>query len=215
MFWQLLLRLGRRTLEIPHRGFPSFHGNPCSFDRDWGVETSSIVWLTNPTSSHFGHGVRYEGCDPHACRWAIETANVDLSRFYFVDVGCGKGRPLLIASRYDFAHLVGIDYSRKLCLLADRNMRKCDVPREKFEIVCKDAVEFKFPQHDLFVYFYNPFDGEILDAVLSNLQAATLENKVFVAFEGKNRDLLMSYHWLSKIANGPNIVLHSSVTNRA
>src|SRR6267143_2098992 len=95
----LLARAVRRALETPRRGLPKFQTNTNSFDRDWGTKTSGIVWLTNPHSKNFIYGIRYEPCNAEACKWAIDNVGIDTSRLYFIDVGCGKGRPLLIASR--------------------------------------------------------------------------------------------------------------------
>ncbi len=45
-----LIRLGRRILDIPRKGFPVLHPkkDECGFDEKYGVETSKLVWLTNP-----------------------------------------------------------------------------------------------------------------------------------------------------------------------
>src|SRR4029077_13619528 len=37
-----------------------------------------------------------------------------------LDVGCGKGRLLAMAAAYGFTHIIGIDFSKKLCEAASR-----------------------------------------------------------------------------------------------
>ena len=110
--YHLIKRIVGRLLEIPQRGLPRLSHNRSRFDEEWGTETEKLVWLTNPSSKNFVHGVRYEACSPGACRWAIETSQIDFPQFNFVDVGSGKGRPLLIASRYPFANLIGLSIRR-------------------------------------------------------------------------------------------------------
>jgi len=208
--YNLLMRALRRLLEIPRRGFPTLRPNRTSFDEQWGTETEEIVWLTNPGSKNFVHGVRYEACSPTACRWAIENAPVDLSTFYFVDVGCGKGRPLLIASQYPFKRLVGIEYSAKLCDQAHANLAAAGVSRSRFEICCQDAADCKFAMHNTFAYLHNPFDHEILRAVLKRMSQLAETNQVVVAYEGPRREQFSHCSWLRQRGNGPNVALFCS-----
>jgi SAM-dependent methyltransferase len=208
--YNLLLRALRRLSEIPRRGFPTLRPNRTSFDEQWGTETEKIVWLTNPGSKNFVHGVRYEACSPTACGWAIENAPVDLSRFYFVDVGCGKGRPLLIASQYPFKHLVGIEYSAKLCDQAHANLTAAGVSPARFRIFCIDAVDFEFTPQDTFAYLHNPFDHEILSQVLRRLRKLAETNRLVVAYEGPRREQLAHCPWLHLLANGPSVSLFGS-----
>ncbi len=203
-------RIIRRISEIPQRGLPMLRLTPTTFDREYGVETTKLVWLTNPFAKNFAHGVRYEACNPEACKWAIGAAAIDTREFFFVDMGCGKGRPLIIASRYEFSQLIGVDYSRRLCRRASRNLKICAVDESRFRIVNLDAAEFEFPDHNLFVYFFNPFDREILTRVLQNLEAVACRFRVIVAFEYPNREILESCHWLRKHSEGPNILLLTS-----
>jgi SAM-dependent methyltransferase len=202
----LIDRTVRRIKDIPRRGLPELHPHPSTFDEEFGVETDRLVWLTNPASKNYAHGSRYQGCSPVSCRWAIDTAKIDTKKFWFIDVGCGKGRAMLVASRYEFPRLVGIDYSKKLCKIANDNLHKCDIPESRFEIVCTDATEFRFPNHDLFLYFYNPFDATVLHVVLENLRSAG--NQVYIGFEGPGRSEPAKCEWLDLIAEGQNVVLY-------
>lgn len=206
----LVNRIVRRVLEIPQRGWPILHTRVSTFDKEFGVETSQLVWLTNPFARNYEHGYRYEACDPNSCQWAIETSGINPREFCFIDIGCGKGRPLLIASRFDFPRLVGVDYSPKLCAQAERNLRQCGVEESRFQIICQDATEFAFPAQSLFVYLYNPFDGEILEQVLANLKRTADQGRIWLAFEGKGRHLPAKCVWLRNLAEGPNVVLYAS-----
>jgi len=203
--YNLMMRTVRRLLEIPRRGFPAIRPNRTAFDKQWGTETEKIVWLTNPGSKNFIHGVRYEACSPAACRWAIENAHVDLSQFYFVDIGCGKGRPLLIASKYPFQRLIGVEYSARLCSQARANLAAAYVPSQSFEIFCSDAADFEFTAHDTFAYLHNPFDRKILAQVLNRLRDVAQTHRLIVAYEGPEREHLASCPWLCQLGAGPNV----------
>ena len=192
-------RVVRRVLDIPRKGLPVFRSKPLEggFDKEYGVETASLVWLTNPFSKNFGQGCRYEASNPLDVQWAISTSGIDTSQFSFVDVGCGKGRPLIVASTYAFPKLVGIEYSPRLCKQSVANLLKCGVPPDRFEIVCADATEAAFPDGDLFVFFYNPFAPPIIRRVLENLRAH--KGRLFVTFTGQFRGEMENHSWLRKV----------------
>ena len=166
----VISRVWRRLLEIPSRGLPTGLRND-SFDAQHGTNTSGIVWLTNLKSENFASGIRYEPCPARQCELAIEQADIDPAQFYFVDVGCGKGRALLIASRYGFQSLVGVEYSAELCRVAQRNLAICGA--EKARIIHADATQFTYPKGSTFAFFFHPFHADVLEIVLDRLRATT------------------------------------------
>jgi SAM-dependent methyltransferase len=190
-FYNLSVRVIRRAWELPSRGFPmltqSYHE---PFDDDLGVNTSGVVLLTNVRSKNFTHGFRYEPCSPTQVRWAIDHSGVDPKEFSYIDIGCGKGRALIIASQYHFAELTGVDYSSKLCKIASANLHKLQI---QARIVCQDAVQFQIPERDVFIFLFNPFDAVVLRKVLSNLQAA---KRVVVVYAGPGRGVVEEQAWL-------------------
>jgi SAM-dependent methyltransferase len=188
-------RVVRRTLEIPTKGFPKGQTNRDSFDETFGVKTSGIVWLTNFRTENSSHGVRYEPCSPARCSWVMENAGIDPKEFAFIDVGCGKGRPLIIASQHGFAELIGVEHSAKLCRIATANMQKI---RVSAQIICQDASSFQFPDKDVFVFFYHPFDSVILNKVLNNLRSS---RRVVVGYEGSGREAVAKHGWLKRFAD--------------
>jgi len=204
----LAVRLIHRIEEIPQRGFPEFREYPSDFDRQYHVKTSGIVWLTNPFSKNFSHGIRYQACSPEACRWAIDSANIDVKEFWFVDMGCGKGRALIVASFYDFAHVIGVDYSERLCRQARANLARCGVDSERCEVVCTDATTYDFPDRNLFVFLNNPFDAQTIRVVLERLRSHG--SALFVAFAGAGRVELQTMEWLLQVGGGPDIDLFSN-----
>ena len=178
VLYNLSVKLIQRTLDIPSRGLPKPQGSREPFDEALGVETSGVVWLTNLRNKNFVHGIRYEPCSPVKCRWAIENSGIHPREFSFIDIGSGKGRALIVASKYGFAGLSGVEYSSKLCKIATANFEKLGIPAQ---VVCRDAVDFKFPDEDIFVFFYNPFGPAVLRKVLANLRST---KRVVVAFQG-------------------------------
>lgn len=192
ILYNLAVRAIRRTLEIPSRGFPKPHAwEP--FDETFHVRTSGIVWCTSLRSENFIDGTRYEPCSPGGCEWAIANCGIDPQELAFIDIGCGKGRPLIIASQHNFAQLIGIDYSSKLCKIATANLKKLNISAS---IICTDAARFEFPERDIFAFFYHPFGPRVLNTVLDHLRCA---KRIVVAYQGSGRDAVHEHTWLKSM----------------
>jgi SAM-dependent methyltransferase len=89
----------------------------------------------------------------------------------FLDLGAGKGRVVLLAARYPFARVIGVELSESLAAVARRNVATIGVrPRcGPIEIVTADAVDFEIPDDVSVVYMNNAFRGSTFDAVIGNL----------------------------------------------
>lgn len=90
----------------------------------------------------------------------------------FVDFGAGKGKSLLMAARYPFVRIVGVEYSQPLCRIAQLNIEKwrrrtgCTTP---MEVRQGDAAAYEFQHDETTIFLYNPFDEAILEKVMENL----------------------------------------------
>jgi hypothetical protein len=200
--YNISARIFRRTLEIPFRGFPKGQIDREPFDEIFGVQTSGVVWMTNFKSENSSRGVRYEPCSPSKCRWAMEQAGINPKEFTFIDVGSGKGRPLIIASQHNFTELIGVEHSPKLCDIARANMKKLDISAQ---IICQDASNFHFPKKEIFAFFYHPFDAIVLAKVLANLRS---HRRVVVAYEGRGRANVAKQNWLKPVASRDDVVVY-------
>jgi SAM-dependent methyltransferase len=100
------------------------------------------------------------------------------SGYTFIDIGSGRGRALFVAAEYPFRRIEGIEFATELHLQARENIlafrgvrRKCT----RIECVNMNAIEYPFPDEDLVLYLFNPFDSRVMEKVLSNLETS-LEN---------------------------------------
>lgn len=57
-------------------------------------------------------------------RWQEFGPAYGIEDYTFVDIGCGKGRAVLLASEVRFREIVGIELNTKLAVLA-RKMQRC------------------------------------------------------------------------------------------
>lgn len=96
----------------------------------------------------------------------------------FVDFGCGKGRVVLAAASLPVKRVVGVDISPELCAVARENVQHnlSSLACKEVEIVATDATTFEVPDDMTVAYMYNPFKGEIFEAVLNNIIASWKRN---------------------------------------
>jgi len=147
-----------------------FFPHPDAFDRRLGVQTAGISSLFWKRLLHRKDFFRYQAVDESYFREAIK----DVPRWPFIDMGCGKGRALILAHEAGFTDLTGVDFSAKLCRAARGNLTRLGI---RASVICQDAGEFQFPRHPAIVFFYNPFGSDLMQRVLAN---AGSEPRIFV-----------------------------------
>lgn len=93
----------------------------------------------------------------------------------FVDLGSGKGRALMLASRYGFRKVIGIEFSEELCATARDNLgkflRKCP-SRSQVEVINSDVTRYRMQDDETVFFLLDPFHAPVLTAVMDNLRAS-------------------------------------------
>jgi SAM-dependent methyltransferase len=145
-----------------------------SFDSRFGTDTGGIVQPAELGIEDPGireKAILYLGSPPRVTRWMLRNAGVEPTDFCFVDLGCGKGRVLLLASELPFRRVVGVEISAGLCAIARRNAGLFRPPtrRAEIEVHNADATRFQFPETNLLVHMYHPFDPELTVKVFEHL----------------------------------------------
>lgn len=124
--------------------------------------------------------------------WCIEALGIDPWDYSFIDYGSGRGRALLTAARLPFRKVVGVEFSRSLHEEACENIAYYP----KSEIACSDvaavhgnAVDFDLPDGNCVAFFFNPFQGQVLDAVAGRIEAACRQapRRIHVIFYNSKR----------------------------
>jgi SAM-dependent methyltransferase len=91
----------------------------------------------------------------------------------FVDFGSGKGRALLVASQFCFRRIIGVEFSRELCAIARENVSRYAARHPRLppiEVIEADASEVPIEPDASVLYFFNPFDAQVMRQVLSNVE---------------------------------------------
>jgi|GEM_PF-489744 len=170
---------------------------PEGFDARFGTDTEEMMNL-----GALGHIVSAPGRARDRVVHDYQTLSADVVEvplrmslppdrkdFVFVDLGCGKGKPLLVASRFPFKRIVGVDISESVIAIARSNIEnfgkhEAAASKERFELVVTPVESFVFPKEPLVVYMYNPFPPATMELVLDKLVASLRETR---------RDVLLMY----------------------
>ena len=167
-----LRRLKRRKLrELSLDGFDAEHGTDTA-----GVLVGREL---GPAVTGSGHlVVPYETTSAAAIRLPLDSLGIDFTQFVFIDLGCGKGKPLLVAASYPFRRLIGVDISPACIAVARRNLDRFGpekIDASRVELRVGDVEDFEFPGEPLVLYLYNPFPGAVLEGVIAKLETSLRE----------------------------------------
>lgn len=145
-----------------------------SFDRKFGTDTIKPVAVSDlgAIGEHTADAVFYWPTDSSAFRPMMMAVEKHIRGSTFIDIGCGKGRPLFLAAEYPFSSIIGVEFSRALCEVAERNvqiMQKVDSKYSNIKVDCADITSWTFPQTPLVIYLFDPFGANVMQKFISNL----------------------------------------------
>jgi SAM-dependent methyltransferase len=164
---------------------PSAH----PFDLEYGTDTGGLIPGEQLVSGRRNDlwNTAYYGISPSGFNQMMEALDLDWQRFTFVDLGSGKGRALLLASRYPFGRIVGVEIAPELSAVAAANIQRFSAPWQRCrEIESRngDAAEFVYPAGPLVLFLYQPFLAPVLKRCVRNLakSLAAERREVYVVY---------------------------------
>lgn len=177
------------------------------FDLRYGVDTSGLIWgerlRSGQQAEYWATG--YYGISPSVFWQAIDRLALDWPRYTFVDVGCGKGRALMLALRYPFRRVVGVELSPGLANVANGNLQRfraewrLDIPAQA---TAGDATLFDLPTGGLVLYLYHPFAAPVMRQFLTHLRRSieAEPREVYLLYMNPEMDeLLRESSFLTKL----------------
>jgi SAM-dependent methyltransferase len=137
-------------------------------DRRQGIETALRVSLHEIGLAAPGR-IGYTPSPLLALRRALRERDVT-PEDVLLDIGCGKGRVLVQATRYPFGRVIGVEIAPDLFETAKKNLsgvtnRRCG----SIELVCSDILDYEIPDDVTVVYMYNPFRGPIFQTAMARI----------------------------------------------
>jgi len=155
--------------------------------------------------------VRYEATPVNFFHSVVSKLALDYPATVFIDFGSGKGRTLLLACRYPFHSIIGIEISPALCEIANDNINRYLAGHKtssEIAILCKGIEEFEYdglsiPAH-LLVYIFNPCTGLVLAPAVEKLSRLVSQgvSVTIIYLNPVWLEVLMNASWLKQVKYG-------------
>lgn len=173
------------------------------FDVRYGVDTGGIepLWKFKILSRNVRFGVRYQPTNEQELTDAVNFLHEDPQTLTFIDLGCGKGRTLLVASKLGFKQVIGVEFARELVQIARVNLAKMGIVNAT--VIHGDAADFQSFSSDFVLYLYNPFSQEVMRRVVANLRESHSKRLFLIYSDPECADLLDSSGFLSRFGCPP------------
>ncbi len=159
----------------PNRGF--LH----PFDRKYGTDTGGYLGPEELVKgrANDAHNYGYSAIAPSvfreaARRWreSLPAVAGRVEAYSFVDLGCGKGRAVLLAAELPFRKVIGVELVDELATIAENNAARWDKvgnAKARIRVMRQDAMKFLWPRAPLLVYLYNPFACSLVGQIAARL----------------------------------------------
>lgn len=122
----LLKKVARRLLGRPQ---PAAAIAVHPFDLEHGTDTSGLIERQHLHTGHANdaENTAYFGVPPSRFinaveQWRATPGTLPVEQYRFIDLGCGKGRAVLLASRMTFRDVVGVELHPELAAVAQVNL---------------------------------------------------------------------------------------------
>ena len=103
-----------------------------------------------------------------ALKFLQKSKSVNLSDFSFTDLGCGKGKVLILASNYAISEIKGVELDPELISICKSNLKT--IKGQNIKVYLRDVNSFdEFREREI-IYCFNSFGGETLKSVLEKLE---------------------------------------------
>jgi SAM-dependent methyltransferase len=206
--WSLIHRGLRQTLrDALHPPPPQpFSTIIHPFDLEHHTDTSGTLpalELADP-HPHSVYTTAYHAIPPsrlHAIldAWRDTPPLHPISQTTFLDLGCGKGRALLLASQLPFRHILGVELNPRLAHIAARNLelwQQAHPNAPPIEVLCQDATTVTFPPGPCRLDLYNPFAPALVARLIDHLvhTFASRPNQLDILYFTPDADPLFAAH---------------------
>ncbi len=164
-----------------------------NLSQEWllGISTRGFAPAPRPDAVHYAT-ISYSDTREVLRRLDLQPTDT------FVDVGAGKGRVLCLAAQHRVRQVIGIEYSSELVSIARRNVSHMRGKQSPVEVHLGAAEDFDYSAASV-LYFYNPFEANVLDVVLHKLSVDRAGKPLRLAFvleTAEQRAVFLKHEWL-------------------
>jgi SAM-dependent methyltransferase len=187
--------LDAASITIQRRLRPAPEITPHPFDTAHGTDTGGLIsgaeLASGRSNDRFITG--YAAVPPSRFRGILERWQASdpahaIGEYCFVDLGCGKGRAVLLASEAGFREAMGVELNPALAMIAQANADGWTAAGKghcPVRIQQADALEFEWPSGACVGFLFNPIGGGLMEQ---------LANRMAAVFRDRPSDLEVLYY---------------------
>lgn len=132
----------------------------------YGSNTFAPVELKNLTivDGDLKKASRYEAVSFYMLEQLFTAFRKISHKTSITDLGCGKGRMMMVAPHFGFKDITGIDFAKEVCEQAEANMRKIQgqFPDIKWKVINQNVEKYEIAANDCVFFMFNPFSHSVL-----------------------------------------------------
>lgn len=126
------------------------------------------------TGNNIKEGSPYEAASFYMIAQLLTAFRKISGQTSIIDLGCGKGRMMMVAPHFGFSGITGIDFAKEACEQAVANLKKKEkqFPKIKWKVVAKDVEDYVISPSDSVFFLFNPFNQTVLKNFVKKLEAS-------------------------------------------
>ncbi len=136
--------------------------------------TSSPVELSdlNTGSNNIENSSRYEAVNYFVLEAMLKRIRQLTPATIFTDLGCGKGRAMVVAAYSGFTQINGVDFAKEVCEMAVENMQITSqyISGMSFRVVCSNVLDYEISPDESVFFMFNPFAEETIRKFLRKIE---------------------------------------------
>lgn len=157
-------------------------------EKKYHINTSKIedIKKLSIKGDNAEHAEIYQGANYFLLEKIFDYLQTIETNQNILDFGCGKGRVLAVAAYYGFEKITGVEFAKKLCDEARKNIIPVQqkFPKKIFNVIHANAVDHTIEKDTNVFFFFNPFDEVVMLDVAKNILQSLKENprEVYVVY---------------------------------
>jgi hypothetical protein len=201
----------QRVRRQPDDTRPQVH----PFDSRYHVDTSGLIGGGDLRTGHRNDvfNTAYYGMAPSRFQsvmadWIADETHPPIENYSFVDLGCGKGRAVLMASMFPFRQAIGVELHPGLARTAESNVAAWTAAQRALcpiRILCQEATDFEFPVGACLLYLFNPFTAPVMKLLIDGVEtqfAGRPRMLDLIYFNPEAEQLLTAHHGFELLWTG-------------
>lgn len=145
------------------------------FDLNSGVETRKRkIYNSN---EFFDYMPSYKKTVTNALLYLKK--NYQLKHYNFLDIGCGKGKTMILASKYSFKQITGYEIDKDVFSVLKKNINQKKFRNFK---VYNKSIKISEIENNSVIYFYNPFNEELSKRLFDEISINTLLEDIILIY---------------------------------